>query len=502
MSPLLLYKNIEFDLKQPSPWNEKDMLADLDLDTLFKTMAGKDDMVYEVVKKSISTAMQNDAGTIFYRQEILKDCITNSNSLRALYDITVAGLETKKTGWLGVFSRYPSGVVFDSVHTIETFVNILHELRSVADENSGKFSSEGFKRFFKMLRDELTDDYLAEIKEHLNTLQFKDGMLISYNIGKENKGINPKLHAYHAARKNWLQRLFGPKPKFYTFYIHPRDESGARALSDLKNKGINLVADALGKSVDHILHFFIQLQTELAFYIGCLNLYEQLQTMQAVCCFPEAMPSHQCKHSFANLYDVCLALKMHQKITGNEMNADDKNLVIITGANQGGKSTFLRSVGIAQLMMQSGLFVPAAFFHANISAALITHFKREEDVEMKSGKLDEELSRMNVIAEHLLPASLLLFNESFAATNELEGSEIAGQVVRALTEKNLKVFFVTHMYEFAQHFYNSITNHTLFLRAERKEDTSRTFKLVEAKPLETSFGIDVYNKVFGDNNKL
>ena len=58
------------------------------------------------------------------------------------------------------------------------------------------------------------------------------------------------------------------------------------------------------------------------------------------------------------------------------------------------------------------MFVPAAAFSANICDGVFTHFKREEDVAMESGKLDEELSRMSDIVEHLTPNSLLLLNES------------------------------------------------------------------------------------------
>ena len=73
---------------------------------------------------------------------------------------------------------------------------------------------------------------------------------------------------------------------------------------------------------------------------------------------------------------------------------------------------------------------------------------------MKSGKLDEELSRMSGIVNHITPNSMVLFNESFAATNEREGSEIARQIISALLEKHVKVFFVTHLYEFAHGFYD------------------------------------------------
>ena len=122
------------------------------------------------------------------------------------------------------------------------------------------------------------------------------------------------------------------------------------------------------------------------------------------------------------LYDACLSLSTEVRTVGNDVDADGKRLIMITGANQGGKSTFLRSVGLAQLMMQAGMFVAAESFTASVSAGVFTHFKREEDTAMDKGKLDEELARMSVIADQIGPGSLLLCNESFASTNERDGS--------------------------------------------------------------------------------
>ena len=79
-------------------------------------------------------------------------------------------------------------------------------------------------------------------------------------------------------------------------------------------------------------------------------------------CLPVPTSAGARELSFSGLYDVSLALSMGRKVVGNDLNADNKSLVIITGANTGGKSTFLRSVGLAQLMMQAGMFVPAETF--------------------------------------------------------------------------------------------------------------------------------------------
>jgi DNA mismatch repair ATPase MutS len=115
---------------------------------------------------------------------------------------------------------------------------------------------------------------------------------------------------------------------------------------------------------------------------------------------------------------------------------------------------------------------------------------------MKSGKLDEELSRMGSIVDNISPNSLVLFNESFASTNEREGSEIARQIVRALVESGIKVFYVTHMFDLAEGFYKARKDDILFLRAERLEGGRRTFRMIGGEPLPTSYGQDLYWKIF------
>jgi DNA mismatch repair ATPase MutS len=116
---------------------------------------------------------------------------------------------------------------------------------------------------------------------------------------------------------------------------------------------------------------------------------------------------------------------------------------------------------------------------------------------MKSGKLDEELNRFSEIVDNITPNAIVLFNESFAATNEREGSEIARQITSALLDKRVKIFFVTHLYDFAHSVYDKNSGTSAFLRAERQPDGGRTFKLLEGEPLQTGYGEDLYNEIFG-----
>ena len=289
--------------------------------------------------------------------------------------------------------------------------------------------------------------------------------------------------------QRWDDRLpFGNHSDSYSFTIPPRDENGFRSVAEIRGKGINLVANSVAQSADHVKSFFTMLRLELAFYLGCLNLHERLAGEGEPICFPEPLPADQLTLTGDGIYDVCLRLHLDRPVVGNDVSADAKLLIMITGANQGGKSTFLRSLGLAHLMMQAGMFVGGRSFRAGVCNGFFTHYKREEDTAMESGKLDEELSRMSQIASQITRHSMLLCNESFASTNEREGSEIARQIVRAMLDKQIKVLFVTHMYDLAHDMQAQQAGTALFLRAERQRDGRRTFKLAEGEPQPTSYG--------------
>ncbi len=499
MKAFLMYKEHNFDLQRKLPSHEQALTQDLELNTLFNAMALGDKFLFEVAKKAVLSSL-NDLDAIRYRQNILRDCLKNASIVRDIYTIAVESIESEKKNFWGFFSKYPDAILRRSIEVLQMFVGMLKKLKNIADEHADTFESEGFTALFAMLNKELGDDYFASVQNHLRELKFRDGALMSTELGKGNKGINYILRKPQDKKQCWMKRIFAERPPAYTFYISDRDESGARALSELKDRGINLVANALAQSTDHILSFFTMLRTELAFYVGCLNVHGQLAQREEPMAFPLPVAPDERRHSFKGLYDVSLALTMKQRIVGNDVNADRKDLVIITGANQGGKSTFLRSIGLAQLMMQCGMFVSAESFCANVCESLFTHYKRKEDATMKSGKLDEELSRMSNIVDNITPNSMLLFNESFAATNEREGSEIARQIMNALLEKRIKVFFVTHLYEFAHGFYDKKMENAIFLRAERQTGGGRTFKIIEGEPLQTSYGEDVYNRIFGTDS--
>ncbi len=519
MRPHLLFRNRDFYpqwgmlLKFPTPtrWRDRDyeeqwaslphiqrmVIQDLELEILFQSMAQGDRYLYEVAKNAVLLSVP-DTDTILYRQGILKDCIRNLDVIREIFRICDETIEEyfKELTWYS--GKSADSVRGTSIRALTLFTGKLVVLRKVAEDHGGMFESEGFREFFAMLKRELTDEYLLCLNTTLKELSLPAGACITAELGKGNKGINYTLQrCKEIPPQTWIARFFSIEPSSqYSFTIAERDIAGFQALAKMRGRGLDPVSNILHQSTDHILRFFTSLKSELAFYLGCINLREELIHLGEPVCFPLPREPGERALTCKGLYDPCMALQKKQVVIGNDVNAEEKDLVIVTGANRGGKSTFLRSVGLAQLMMQCGSCVPAESYCADVCCGIFTHFKREEDHAMRSGKLDEELARMSEIVDHLIPDSMVLFNESFAATNEREGSEISRQIVCALLKKRVKIIFVTHLHEFSRGLFEKNMSNASFLRAERKQDGERTFRMKEGEPLQTSFGKDLYHTIF------
>ena len=488
----------DFDLQQELPWNANALAQDLGLEVLVAAAAQGDQTVREVMTRALLNAHWNDLPTVLFRQEVLRDALALRESVEALYGLACQILEERRHNHSGIWGYSPSSILYSSLELMKFLLGALRRLHAFVAGRPRSFRSQGFVRLFTTLEEELDDAYFAEIEGHLAELRFRRGILLSAELGPGNGGRGYLLHRWPEPDRGWLGRLFPRGLSGYSFTLAERDEAGAQALAEIRSRGLDLVSNALAQSSDHVESFFQLLRGELAFYVGCLRIRDRLAALKEPTCFPTPLPPGARGLGARALYNPCLSLQLQRITVPSDVEASGKDLIVVTGANQGGKSVFLRGIGIAQLMMQSGMLVGAESFEGELCTGVVTHFKREEDASLAGGKFAEELTRLSELVDHLAPNSLVLLNESFAATNEREGSEIARQVVAALVEHRVKVVFVTHLHAFAQAVYDREREGALFLRAERRQDGSRTFRLVEAAPLATSHARDLYRKIFAE----
>jgi hypothetical protein len=493
MKVLLMHPERDFDIEAEIRDNADELVQDLELGAIINTAAGEDKLVGDAFSHALLCA-DHDPATVLFRQEVLTDCLAAPDLIRELYRLAGDAVEAERR-ILPFWRRdEPSGVVTNSVATLEATAEFMERLRAIADEHAPGFESRGFRRFFATIVEELGDDYLARMHDMLRELHFPYGQLFSAELGPANRGL--RYVARRAPNPGILSRL-GLHRSGYGFTIPDRDEAGFQTLKEMENRGLREVAGVVGQARDHVKAFFAALRRELAFYVGALNLHDALEQASASLATPTLAAADEIDFSAEGLYDVALALTLGQAPVPNAVDGKGKALILITGANQGGKSTLLRAIGQAQLMAQAGLRVGAGALRLSLCSGVFTHFKREEDSTMESGKLDEELSRLSRIADRIASGALLLCNESFSSTNEREGSEIARQVIRAMLDSGIKVGFVTHQYDLAGGFWSSEREDALFLRAEREEGGERTYRLEVGRPLPTSYGADSYREVFG-----
>jgi MutS domain V len=494
----LLHPGHDPDLTSHLPWQIAALLTDdLELNRIYQAMAAGDTFLLETAKTVLSHAVI-DPNVITYRQQVLADTLANHSLVQQIYTIAagVDGIELRHKVFLGgLKSKDPGAILRRSIRIMELLAETLRDLRNLTNRSADQFRSAGLRQLSTTLAQQIPDDYLTLAGDYLSELQLPRGVLLSSQLGA---GNNAEQHLLHQPpRRRWLSRIADTPREGYEFTIDANDISGGEALNKIAGRALNDIANTVTRSAEHLQHFFSRLRWELGFYLGCANLHRALTERNVPICFPVPTPTTPHQFHCNDLRDIALCLATDTHISGTTIDADGKSLVAITGANGGGKSTFLRSFGTAQLMMQAGMFVTARAFTANVRSGIFTHFTREEDTTLTHGRLEEELARMNTLVDQIDPASVVLCNESFASTNELEGSKIAREIIDAMIDSGVKVFFVTHLYDLGHSLHTRHDPTHLFLRAERQPNGLRTFRLVPGQPEPTSYAQDSFRRIFG-----
>ena len=540
MNVYLLYKDREWaGIKKY--YDAKSIVQDLGLKTLY-TNAGKDVVfengsvknikdqgafIYDTMSK-VMVAPLVSKDEIVYRQEIIKDCLNNEDFIKQLY--TETGRIMSEWDKLGRKSGYTgrqdlAAWAEKQIHITELFAGGLTVIKGLLKKYRSSFESEGLKALAQRICIEFDDEYEKNIEKLIKDVSFytkgnedKDGNVYTYMPkirfkGKLKAGLkledivlldvdsesikyrNPKSTIAKIVEfKNSLT------PNSFSSKLTPAIEKQVEAF---EQNIVNYAMSFTRSFIEKFSNFFEQLLLQTAFYRGAVNLRHHMKRSGIEYCFPTVCDNKNL--SFIELKEFVMCMEQRVNAVGNTCSILNKQLVIITGANQGGKSTFLRSVGIAQVMMQAGLPVAAEDFSSGIFPSLFTHFTRREDSAMNSGRLDEELGRMNSIIENLDDRSLVLLNESFATTTEVDGSIIAYDIIKALNEAGVKILTVTHLLSFAKKMYSESEEKSkkgedsgiTFFCAERKPDGQRTFKMIQSVPELTSFGLDLYKQVIG-----
>lgn len=521
---LLLYSDREMPPAGIAYHEREDIIKDLNLSVIFRAaaqpvwkggmssakQAEKEDVfVYETIKRIMLTPLQ-EAQEIKYRQAMVKEAVARPEFIDKLYKIG------RSAGKVLVQNRQREkerrgehgGELLGTFEFLCELVGYLEKIIEILREETFERES-GFTDLRKRLDNVCSGEFFELLHKIMDDMDFYRGggaVSFSLELGAGMKEADIRLLSMEnseALKKDvkWHQRLFGTGPKEksknkgkYRDVLLRTDEQ-VREAHEMEKAAFTFVLSYFRPLLDKLVEFFNVFEVQMAFYKGCANLWERVNIFGGYFCFPDVLDEEDKRFDFSDLYELEMSILTREVPVSNSITQKDCWLLVVTGANQGGKSTFLRSIGIAQIMMQSGMFVPATRFCGNLYQNIYTHFTRREDTTMNSGRLDEELKRMDRIVKTVTKDSMLLLNESFATTTEKEGSVIAMDIISALYECGITVGMVTHLLQFASDLYKKQPKHAAFLSAERKEDGTRTFHMICKEPENTSFGLDLYNEI-------
>jgi DNA mismatch repair protein MutS len=178
-------------------------------------------------------------------------------------------------------------------------------------------------------------------------------------------------------------------------------------------------------------------------------------------------------------YDLALAYKCSGSaaaVVPNDFSLrDEERVFLLTGPNQGGKTTFARAFGQIFFLASIGCPVPCEKAELFPVDNIFTHFAAEENLDNNAGRLKEELIRLKKIMRNVSASSVVIINELFASTTSHDAYTMGKKILEYFIMADCICLYVTHIHELA-----SASEGIISLVATVNQDmkTTRTYKIV------------------------
>jgi DNA mismatch repair ATPase MutS len=213
------------------------------------------------------------------------------------------------------------------------------------------------------------------------------------------------------------------------------------------------------------------------FYLSYIEFKRRVEQAGLPFCYPSITTSKEINAH--DTFDLALANKLigaHQPVVTNSFLLKDRERVfVVSGPNQGGKTTFARTFGQLHHLGCLGCPVPGTITQLFLFDKLFTHFERQEDLQNLSGKLEDELKRIHRILEQATDESILIMNESFLSTTLNDALFLSKQMMQRILSLGMLCVTVTFLDELAN---LSDSTVSMVSTVDPKDPALRTFKII------------------------
>ncbi|MBR6101211.1 MAG: DNA mismatch repair protein MutS [Ruminococcus sp.] len=500
----------------------KDHIANLELEKL----AGMVSSYYAKRTLDLLCEFCCDSEIINYRLDILED-FKNVPKLGATVKKTVdIMLENDRKNIYKLSNPDSFSMLAEALEAFEAYVSCMEILHSFYGENKEKLHSKGVIAMFEYFEEQFRSPHYIELKKECAELREMiknrirsvtvainlDETLVPISAGILEISDEPYILKpsvldriiYHGANFQSKKILKSVKNKYSGTNmdgeknINAADKALFEELAAFTDGYVEKIDDVLAEYQKITLKDMYAISYQLDFYLGAIELISLCENSGLKMCRPVITEG---KTVIKGLFDPIyfreartynLHNKQQRPVVLNDISfGEDADFYILTGANNGGKTTFVRAVGIAFCMAQAGLYVPAESCELCPADYIYTHFPKEEQTGINASRFTTEIKQFRTISDTITPRSLLFMNESIQSTTPKECVDIAGEMVKIFTMIGVRGIFATHLLELAEKVgelnaegVRSRLESLVVLTDEKTGE--RKYKVVKGKPSQTS----------------
>ncbi len=459
-----------------------DFYRDLNLDQIIDTAVSYK-KEYDF-KKFFYTPL-DDIQTITYRQEIVKD-LQNSEFYLRVDEFCQEMLEIQRHQKLIKELDYD---IYKNSWFLQMALVYVRALEGFCDSlKSANLHSKGFLLFRDFLGIYLQSDEFKSLRNDMQSLK-KQLDSIMYDITID--GLTFKVKRYEG-EEDYSQEV---KKVFEKFEQNEINETKSqfdknRGMNHVNAKILEFIAKLYPKIFATLREFcdiyenfidktFQTFAGEVEFYISYLNYISK--TKQKFC-FPQISDENK-SMKVENGFDLALAYSLvfekKKVVTNDYVLEKQERIMIVSGANQGGKSTFSRAFGQINYLASLGLPVPASEAKLFLIDRIFTHFEREEHIGNLHSKLQEDLVRIHKILESATPKNLVILNEIFSSTSLKDAIFLSKKIMEKIVELDLFCIWVTFIEEL-----NNLNEKTVSMVSliDINNIENRTYKIIKKEP--------------------